>query len=112
MSNKQSMRFSKLSCHLTHCAIYVANTWALYHSCNAAPPAALPWVMGLDNTGQSSPYLHMASSKQVFHKGAVGTAHSSMVNGKAMRQNGLQVEVVAGLCLSLQVQTTTLGKER
>ena len=50
-------------------------------------------------------YLNMASCKQVLHQGPVGTTHSGMMNGKAMGENGLQIEVIAGLCLSLQVQT-------
>ncbi len=43
----------------------------------------------------------MTPSKEVLHQGTVGSAHASMVNGKPMRQDGLQVGVSALLCLFL-----------
>ena len=46
-------------------------------------------------------YLHMTSSEQVLYQGAVGSAHASMVDGKAVGQDCLQVGIIAGLCLSL-----------
>lgn len=52
--------------------------------------------------GASGRYLYMASCKQVFHQSPVGTAHASMMNSKAMRQDSLQVQIIAGLCFSLQ----------
>lgn len=58
-----------------------------------------------------SRYLDMTPSKEVLHQGTVGSAHASMVNGKPMGQDGLQVGVSALLCLFLHVthaQTSAL----
>ena len=53
----------------------------------------------------------MTPSKEVLHQGTVGSAHASMVNGKPMRQDGLEAGVSALLCLFLHatdVQTSAL----
>jgi len=58
-----------------------------------------------------SRYLDMTPSKEVLHQGTVGSAHASMVNGKPMRQDGLQVGVSALLCLflhAMHAQTSAL----
>lgn len=38
-------------------------------------------------------YLYVATSKEIFDCGSVPTAHTRMMDCKAMRQNGLQVRV-------------------
>jgi len=53
----------------------------------------------------------MTPSKEVLHQGTVGSAHASVVNGKPMRQDGLEVGVSAQLCLFLHAtdaQTSAL----
>ena len=54
-------------------------------------------------------YLDMAPCKQILHQSPVGTAHTSMMNGKAMRQDGLEVQVIACLSFSLQTQQACLA---
>ena len=46
-------------------------------------------------------YLYVATGKEIFNCGAVPTAHTRMMDGKAVRQNGLQVGVRGRLSLSL-----------
>jgi hypothetical protein len=53
----------------------------------------------------------MTPSKEVLHQGTIGSAHASMVNGKPMRQDRLEVGVSALLCLFLHAtdeQTSAL----
>ena len=54
-------------------------------------------------------YLDMASCKQILHQSPVGTAHTSMMDGKAMRQDGLEVQIIACLSFSLQTQQARLA---
>ena len=38
-------------------------------------------------------YLYMATSKEIFNCGAITTAHTSMMDCKAVRQNSFQIGV-------------------
>lgn len=61
----------------------------------ATLPVKMAGQPGQDALGMGGdPNLYMATSKEIFDCGTVTTAHTGVVDGKAMRQNSFQV----GIC--------------